>query len=108
MAKKSTDKEAPEAKPAKRPAKKAAASAESKPKAAKPKTVKKAAPEEAKPAKTVKPRKKASAEPAAPAVSPEVIEEHIRVAAYYRWVERGMSDGGHEDDWSEAEKQIKG
>ena len=107
MAKKSTDKEIPEAAKEKKPAKKAAVSAEAKPKA---KTTKKAASDEAKPAKTAKPRKKASAEPAAPeapAASPEIIEEEIRVAAYYRWVERGMCDGCHEEDWIEAEKQIR-
>jgi len=46
--------------------------------------------------------------PETPAASPETVEEHIRVAAYYRWVERGMTDGGHEEDWIAAEKQIKG
>ncbi|AAM72434.1 MAG TPA: DUF2934 domain-containing protein [Chlorobaculum sp.] len=111
MAKKSTAKEAPEVTPEKKTAKKAAASAETKPKSAKSKTAKIAAPEEPKHAKTAKPRKKASAKPMAPetpAASPETVEEHIRVAAYYRWVERGMTDGGHEEDWIAAEKQIKG
>lgn len=110
MAKKSTDKEIPETAKEKKPARKAAASAEAKPKAEKPKTAKKAASEDAKPAKTAKSRKKASAEstaPEAPAASPEVIEEHVRVAAYFRWVERGMCDGCDAEDWIEAEKQFR-
>jgi len=105
MAKKSADKEAPEVTPEKKPAKKSAASAE-----AKPKTTKKATTEESKPVKATRTRKSVQPEAEAPdssAASPEVIEEHIRVAAYYRWVERGMNDGGHEEDWIEAEKQIK-
>jgi len=110
MVKKSTDKETLEVTPEKKTAKKAAASAEAKPKTEKPKTAKKAASEETMPAKTAKPRKKASAEPAAPeapAASPEMIEEEIRVAAYYRWVERGMCDGCDEEDWIEAEKRMR-
>jgi hypothetical protein len=105
MAKKSTVKETSEASPEKKTAKKTLVGAEVKPKASK-----KATSDETKPAKVAKPRKKASAEPAAPeapASSPEVIEEEIRVAAYYRWVERGMCDGCHEEDWIEAEKQIR-
>jgi hypothetical protein len=114
MAKKTTDKEAPETSPEKKPAKKAAASAKSgstatavndELKPAKSRTSKKAVSEEAKPAKTTRSRKAA----AAPTdEAPVVIEEQIRITAYYRWVERGMSDGGHEEDWIEAEKQIKG
>ncbi|AOS83573.1 hypothetical protein BIU88_05085 [Chlorobaculum limnaeum] len=107
MAKKSTDKEIPEAAKVRKPAKKSAESAETKPKATKPKTAKKAASEDAKPAK---PRKKASAEfaaPEAPAASPEMVEEQIRVAAYYRWVDRGMCDGCDAEDWIEAEKLFR-
>jgi hypothetical protein len=110
MAKKSTDKEIPEVAKEKKPAKKTAASIEAKPKSEKPKTTKKAASEATKPTKTAKPRKKASAEsaaPEAPAASPEMVEEQIRVAAYYRWVERGMCDGCDAEDWIEAEKQIR-
>ncbi|HHE31275.1 MAG TPA: DUF2934 domain-containing protein [Chlorobaculum parvum] len=82
--------------------------------AAKPKTAKKA--ESAKPkttrkttatsqtTKTAKPRKAATKKSE---MSVEMTEEQIRVAAYYRWIERGMGDGGHEGDWIEAEKQIK-
>jgi hypothetical protein len=105
MAKKTTVKETPEASPEKKTSKKALVGAEVKPKAKK-----KATSDETKPQKEAKPRKKANAEPAAPdatTASPEMIEEEIRVTAYYRWVERGMCDGGHEEDWIEAEKQIR-
>ena len=90
MAKKATATEKP-----KTPAKKSDAT-----KTTKPRTTRKAAKGEAKPAKTTRTRKTS---PAAPIMS----EEHIRVAAYYRWVERGMTHGTHEEDWLEAEKQIK-
>ncbi len=109
MAKKATATEKPKTPAKKTMTKKAAVTAEAKPKAAKksdatkttkPRTTRKAAKGEAKPAKTTRTRKTS---PAAPIMS----EEHIRVAAYYRWVERGMTHGTHEEDWLEAEKQIK-
>jgi len=113
MAKKATATEAPETPAKKKTVKKATSTAEAKPKAAKksesektakPKTTRKTTAASKSP-KTAKPRKAA---PKKPEATLEVSEEAIRVAAYYRWVERGMSDGGHEGDWIEAEKQIKG
>lgn len=113
MPKKTTTADTPETQE-KKTVKKAATKTEPKPKAAKksddtkttkPSTTKKTAAAEPKPAKTAKPRKTA---PAAPEPAVEISEEHIRVAAYYRWVDRGMTHGCHEDDWCEAEKQIKG
>jgi hypothetical protein len=92
MAKKSTGKETPEASPEKKQDKEAAATAESQPHVEK------------------KSEDEKATEPGTPdssAVGPEVIEEHIRITAYFRWVERGMTDGGHEEDWIEAEKQIR-
>ena len=65
----------------------------------KPKAVKKAAAE--------KPAAKGKTRKADAAIQPEQLEEHIRVAAYYRWEERGQTHGAHEDDWLEAEKQIR-
>jgi len=110
MAKKATTSETPETPAKKKTTKKAATTAEAKPKATKKSdsakttkagATKKTAAGSTKSAKTTRTRKPAAA-------APEMTEEQIRVAAYYRWVERGMTHGGHEDDWTEAEKQIKG
>lgn len=35
------------------------------------------------------------------------MEEDIRVAAYYRWLERGGEHGGHEEDWLMAEREVR-
>jgi len=111
MAKKSTAAETTEA-PKKKTVKKATSSTASKPKAAKksestkaakPKTTRKTTTA----SKTTKATKARKVAPKKPETSVEITEEQIRVAAYYRWVERGMGDGGHEGDWIEAEKQIK-
>jgi hypothetical protein len=77
---------------------KAAKKAGDEPKAKAPK--KGAAAEKPKSAKSTGKQKKS-------AKAPEQIEEHIRIAAYYRWEERGRTEGLHEDDWLEAEKKIK-
>ena len=37
----------------------------------------------------------------------EVTEEHIRIRAYHRYLERGGGDGADFDDWLEAEKELK-
>lgn len=112
MAKKSIAAETTET-PKKKTAKKTSSTTTSKPKAAKksesPKTAKpKATRKTAATSKTAKTAKSRKTSPAKPEVPVEVTEEQIRVAAYYRWVERGMDDGDHEGDWIEAEKQIKG
>ncbi|NTU53447.1 MAG: DUF2934 domain-containing protein [Chlorobiaceae bacterium] len=96
MAKKATSKEAPEATPEKKSAKK---------------TTDNTVSEESAPQKTSRSPKAASPvteepEPAAPAKS-EVLDEHIQVAAYFRWVDRGMPFGTPEEDWNEAEKQFR-
>ncbi|NTV26349.1 MAG: DUF2934 domain-containing protein [Chlorobiaceae bacterium] len=112
MPKKSSDKAVTEKSPAKKAAKKSeetetkvskksaksTVAAEPKPKAAKKSTEEK--PKAAKSAS--KPKKVKSVE-----LSPEQIEDHVRIAAYYRWEQRGKIEGMHEDDWIEAEKQIR-
>ncbi|NTU68569.1 MAG: DUF2934 domain-containing protein [Chlorobiaceae bacterium] len=81
---------------------KPAAVAETKPKAAKKAAAEKAAAEKPKAAKGAGKTKKAAV-----AVPSEQLEEHIRVAAYYRWEESGRPEGAHENDWLEAEKSIR-
>jgi hypothetical protein len=34
-------------------------------------------------------------------------EDRVREAAYRRFVERGSVHGHHEDDWREAEKEVR-
>jgi Protein of unknown function (DUF2934) len=34
-------------------------------------------------------------------------DDLIREAAYRRWEARGSEHGGHEDDWREAEKEVR-
>ena len=37
-----------------------------------------------------------------------MIQEEIRIKAYERYVMRGGAPGSPEDDWSEAEKEVRG
>jgi hypothetical protein len=36
------------------------------------------------------------------------ILEEIRVKAYERWINRGQQPGSAEEDWAEAEKEVRG
>jgi len=39
-------------------------------------------------------------------MSPQQLEEQIRLAAYYRWIERGCPAGEGVEDWLEAEAGL--
>ncbi|NTW82826.1 MAG: DUF2934 domain-containing protein [Chlorobiaceae bacterium] len=96
-AKKTTEKE-----PLKKAAGKKAASEETvKKEPAKKAPVKKEAVEKS---PAVKATKKTKAEDSAAPL--EIREEHIRIAAYYRWEQKGRQHGSHEEDWLEAEESI--
>ncbi len=109
MPKKSADKPAPEKSSVRKASKKSAEPAV--------KTDKKAAKAD-KPAASTSPKVKAAKK--APAkksqkpekspkvkLSPEQLEEHIRIAAYYRWEQGGRNDGASEADWLDAENDIR-
>jgi hypothetical protein len=34
-------------------------------------------------------------------------DDLVRAAAFRRWEARGSQHGGHEDDWREAEKEVR-
>lgn len=97
MAKKATEKEPQEKTAAKKTTKKAA---EPKEKAAPKKSAEAKSKAVAKaPAKTAKAKK--------PKLSPEAIEEQVRVTAYCIWEQRGCPEGTHEQDWIEAERIVR-
>jgi len=39
-------------------------------------------------------------------MTPEMREEQIRIAAYYRWEKKGKSHGADTDDWLDAEDSL--
>jgi len=51
-------------------------------------------------------KKNKKTEAALTPLTPEMLDQQIRVAAYYRWEANGKNEGTDIDDWYEAEKGL--
>ncbi len=50
------------------------------------------------------PKKKSAA--VSPGLDRREIQQRIRMAAYFKYLERGRRPDGHLEDWKEAEREI--